>query len=176
MYDVFLNCKGKYIAFLEGDDFWTDPSKLKMQINFLESNNSYIACTHRYAVVDEDNNIIQAEYFGPGRPEEGAYKVKDFENYIYYGHSGTLVFKNIFLHPKYDYSIIWKAHNFVGDITLCMILVCLGDIYVMKNNMASYRSVQKKGGTNYVSSISKKMGCFKGLTIYKHLRNIVKPK
>ncbi|AAK80301.1 glycosyltransferase involved in cell wall biosynthesis [Clostridium acetobutylicum] len=34
----FKNCKGEYIAVLEGDDYWIQKSKLKRQVSFLESN------------------------------------------------------------------------------------------------------------------------------------------
>ena len=155
-YDCFLRCTGEYIAILDGDDFWTDKLKLKIQTDFLKNNDKYIACTQRYSVVDENNNVTQKVFYGLGRPESGEYTINDFQKYIYYGHPGTLVFINIFLKPQYDYSIIYKADRWICDITLCLILTCLGRIYVSDDNMMSYRSFQKKGGTNYCSSIQGK--------------------
>jgi glycosyltransferase involved in cell wall biosynthesis len=155
LYDIFLRCAGDYIAILDGDDFWTDKEKLRIQTNFLENNETYIACTHRYSVVDENNKIIQKTYNGAGRPESGDYTLNNFLNYIYYGHPGTLVFKNIFLEPKYNYSIIVEADRWICDITLGLILTCLGKVYVLDGIMASYRSFQIIGRTNWSSSIAK---------------------
>ena len=56
-YDCFLRCTGKYIAILDGDDFWIDKLKLKIQIDFLKNNDTFIACTQRYSVVDENDNV-----------------------------------------------------------------------------------------------------------------------
>lgn len=170
-YDCFLRCTGDYIAILDGDDFWTNQLKLKTQIDFLKKNETYIACTQRYSVVDENNNVTQKVFYGPGRPESGEYTINDFQKYIYYGHPGTLVFKNIFKQPKYDYSIIYKADRWICDITLCLILTCLGKIYVSDDNMMSYRRFQKKGGTNFCSSIQGKNSTLERIYFLKSLED-----
>lgn len=43
--------KSKYLAILEGDDYWTYPEKLQKQIEFLENNPDYAACFHDAVIV-----------------------------------------------------------------------------------------------------------------------------
>lgn len=53
--------KGKYIAFCEGDDYWTDPYKLQKQVDFLETHPDYSLCCHRYQVFDKEENSLISE-------------------------------------------------------------------------------------------------------------------
>lgn len=47
-------CRGKYIALLEGDDYWTIPHKLQKQVDFLEAHSDYSMCFHNARVVYEN--------------------------------------------------------------------------------------------------------------------------
>ena len=54
----YLRAKGKYIAYCEGDDFWTDDCKLQKQIDFMEMHPEYSVCFHRI----KHYNVYTKEY------------------------------------------------------------------------------------------------------------------
>jgi glycosyltransferase involved in cell wall biosynthesis len=54
-------CEGKYIAFCEGDDYWTDAHKLQKQVDFLEANPNYCACFHNVQMKEERTGTLGAE-------------------------------------------------------------------------------------------------------------------
>ena len=55
--------EGKYIALCEGDDYWTDSNKLRLQVDFLDKHKDYALCFHSVKVFFE--NKEQQDYIFP---------------------------------------------------------------------------------------------------------------
>lgn len=43
---TFAECRGEYLAYLEGDDYWADPDKLQRQADLLDAEPGFVGCFH----------------------------------------------------------------------------------------------------------------------------------
>lgn len=113
-----MSAKGKYIAWCDGDDYWTDPFKLQKQVDFLEDNEEYVLCFHDSKVVDKDNKVIRNsrlcdEYYDYS---------KDFMLGGPFIPANTALFRNIIkYYPEFFFKVInsdtvlWHLLGFHGS-------------------------------------------------------------
>lgn len=69
-------CEGEFIALCEGDDYWTDNSKLGKQTIFLENNKDYDICFHNSQQLNLLNEFGKTVI--PGILEDTDYTVYDY--------------------------------------------------------------------------------------------------
>ena len=92
-------CQSKYLAFLDGDDYWTDPLKLQKQVDFLEANDDYVLTFHPVKILNRDGSLV--EDFITIVPEnyETQETLAQLGNYI---HTPSVVYKNILKERGFD--------------------------------------------------------------------------
>lgn len=137
--DVLKNCKGKYIAILEGDDFWLDKFKLKAMVSFLENNNEYIGTFSKVCFVDKNNIKVESKTNLNYKEIENE---KDLLTQDIFLPTCTLVFKNIWLDEfVLEYSKWLKEIKYICDIQLKYLLAENGKIKLFENEMSAYRQI-----------------------------------
>lgn len=60
--------RGEFVALCEGDDYWTDETKLARQVAYLRANPDCVGCFHEASLVDGEGRELQSEYFKPQVP------------------------------------------------------------------------------------------------------------
>ena len=64
---AFLECRGDYVACLDGDDYWTGSSKLQRQVDFLDAHRDHSICFHNALMVWDDGSQGPTLHSPPGR-------------------------------------------------------------------------------------------------------------
>src|SRR5258708_6758901 len=67
-------CRGRYLALLEGDDYWTYGEKLQKQVDFLDTHPGSSMCCHRVQSLDK-TGFAEANIFPP--LPAGPYAIED---------------------------------------------------------------------------------------------------
>lgn len=179
MYGVLKQCTGKYIAILEGDDFWEADDKLQYQVDFLETHEEYIGmCCNSWC---EHGEIPTYEYLMRNRTESKVFTYQDFMNRHFHDRlpssTDTWIFRNIFANGE-EYALFYNAHPMIWDQSLILILYGKGNIYADSRVVSHHRSVTKKDGTNYQSIVTQKNCLYGDSKMYQameeYIENVLK--
>lgn len=151
--------KGRYIALMDGDDFWIDEYKLEKQIDYLEARPDCMGVFGKSKVVNERGYRTGMDHFSLYGSKE-RYELKDFEESKLPGHASSFVCRNIFYDSNGRYNFYYKLHPFIGDMTLYCMLLTKGYFGFIDEEMSVKRMVAKKKGTNYSSIMMVKNYCY----------------
>lgn len=145
---------GKYIAICEGDDYWTDPNKLQMQVDFLESHPNYSMCFHD-AYVKAEPGRDWYDCFGELQDRE--YRAPELIKYWKVPTCSIVVRREVFLsrpnNPKYR----------MGDNVLVMTCLTHGKVWCIAKKMGTYRLTP----TSWLGTHTGKKNCYDFISHYK---------
>lgn len=123
--------KSEFIAYIEGDDYWTNPNKLQKQVDFLEENSDYVLSFHKVEILNSENKIVEDFITKVPNNYESIETLASLGNYI---HSPSIVFRNVI-----DELPIEIMSSPLGDYFMNMLLARHGKLKYFNNTMAVYR-------------------------------------
>lgn len=144
--DLLTLAQGKYLAYLEGDDYWCDTTKLQRQVDFLEQHGAYVGCTHHCRLVDENGELCTRQRL-PWIFQKSDYTIQDFKGLVLPGHFSTLMHRNIFRTDVNTWRPVIECDPLIGDRSLALLLASKGPIKKLPETMSCYRQQHGENAT-----------------------------
>ncbi|NHE56244.1 glycosyltransferase [Cyclobacterium plantarum] len=142
-------CTGKYIAICEGDDYWIDPKKLQLQVDFLESNKNYILSFHDRSIVNNVGEVLKKNSLPTSIKRD--LNFEDLAKGVFTVPTQTVVFRNCIKNfPKVFSSVL------NGDTFLFLLLAERGKFYYEKRITETFYRIHNGGvwsSINYERSL-----------------------
>jgi glycosyltransferase involved in cell wall biosynthesis len=128
---TFGACRGQYIAFLEGDDYWTSPHKLQRQADLLDRDPGLALCFHRARMVIEGTDHSGLH------PPDGATLPSSMEDLL----TGDCILTctTMARNGLIGELPAWCEEMPIGDWPLFVLLARHGGIGYLEDEMATYR-------------------------------------
>jgi len=131
---VMGNCRGQYIACLEGDDYWNDPHKLQKQVSLMDKNPQYSMCgtAARDVTMEPDGNEKETGTCPSGKTK----KLYDLEDVLSYYPFRTLTFmlrNDLVIFPD------WFKQTTCGDNCLLVLFAEKGPVAFINEVTGTYR-------------------------------------
>ena len=140
---LFAQAGGKYIAYCEGDDYWTDPRKLQIQVDFLEAHRDYVMTYHDAFMFNSQGIVRSPHLTGKYRKDASALQLQQARPIS----TLTVCFRNVLmelppeLHSVEVLDICWwsllGAHGkgkFIEEIKPAAYRVHEGGIFSMRSS------------------------------------------
>ncbi len=146
--DLVRQCQGKYLVFIDGDDYWIDPNKLQVQANYLE-NTEYFAVTHLVNVCNEHevySHTVPSEY-----GSKFIVRVEDFLTGKRFPLTATMLRHLPGQHLDSILNLVVNGSRNAGDTTLCIYILSQTPVPIINYAMTVYRCRAIKGHSNYNS-------------------------
>jgi len=138
IFDSLKNCKSKYTAILDGDDYWIDPTKLQKQYNYMESHPKINLVFHQTLIINELNNTIG--YFV--KDKKSLYTIEDIINNWSMA-TGAMFFRT----KAMDFpDFVYHTHNF--DLAIQLILNRNGEKIGYIDELMSVYNINAGSNTN----------------------------
>ena len=148
---VMARCRGTYIAFCEGDDYWTDTHKLQKQVDALQRNPNVGFVFTGAKIFDEVSRTAEI-WRGEASYSQGVIRGIDFYRIYSFGKNSKLgmgpecfimtascmLRRSILERLTAKYEIFnWKL--LIGDKQRWLGMSLMGDVYYLKENTVVYR-------------------------------------